>query len=163
MTLVKRFVVCLCLLMLGSGLQGQYRIDDGTELLALQKVPMEKIYVHLSSNLLFSGEYLYYKLYCMDARSGRLNPASSLGYLRLVNEEGATIFQHKLKLEDGMARGDFFVTTDIPSGNYKLIGFTRWMQNGVLRQLFRKDIAILNPYQSDQSVFLGQDPDILTK
>ena len=154
---VKRLFVLLFLLMLGSGLQGQYRIDDGTELLALQKVPMEKIYVHLSSNLLFSGEYLYYKLYCMDARSGRLNPASSLAYLRLVNEKGDTIFTHKLKLEGGMAVGDFFVTTDIPSGNYKLIAYTRWMQNGGLRQLFRQDIAILNPYQSDQTVFLKQE------
>ena len=156
---MKRITTIIALMILGSQLTAQYRIDDGSELLTLQKVPMEKMYVHLSSTLLFSGEYLYYKAYCMDARTGRLNPASSVAYVSLINASGDEIFNHKLNLNQGMAQGDFFVNTDIPSGTYKLMGYTRWMQNGGLEQLFTQDIAILNPYRSDQSVLLGSGSD----
>lgn len=151
---MKRIVFLIVLLTLSFRLTGQYRIDDGSELLTLQKVPMEKIYVHLSSTLLFSGEYLYYKLYAMDARTGRLNPTSRVAYVSLVDSSGNEVLRQKLRLLRGMAQGDFFVNTDLPSGNYTFIAYTRWMQNGGLDQIFKQDLAILNPYRSDQSVFL---------
>ncbi|MBC29450.1 MAG: hypothetical protein CMH48_01255 [Muricauda sp.] len=135
----------------------QYKISDGTELLNLQKVPMEKMYVHASSPLLFSGEYLYYKLYCINAQTNKLSSISRMAYVSLVNDKGEPVFEHKIRLEKGMGQSDHFINTDVPSGNYKLVAYTQWMKNGGLAQVFKDDIAIVNPYLADQSAILRQN------
>ncbi|MDG1572649.1 Ig-like domain-containing protein [Robiginitalea sp. M366] len=128
-------------------LKAQYRISDGSELLDLQQLPMEKMYVHLSQSLLFTGEYLYYKAYVLNAQTNKLSRISTLAYVRLVDAAGQTVFEHKLRLEGGMGQGDYFLNTDIPSGVYKLLGYTQWMENAGLEQLFQADVAIINPYR----------------
>ncbi|MEX0275296.1 MAG: hypothetical protein AB3N16_13055 [Flavobacteriaceae bacterium] len=146
------------LMLMAMGLQlatAQYKITDGTELLPLKKVPLEKMYVHLSSNLLFSGEYMYYKLYVINAQTHKASAISSVGYIDLVNAQGQIIFNHKVRLEKGVAQGDFFLNTDVPSGHYKLVAYTQWMKNGGLAQVFQEDVLIINPYLADQSSILA--------
>lgn len=135
----------------------QYKIADGTELLSLQKVPMEKIYMHASSPLLFSGEYLYYKLYCINAQTNKFSNISRMAYVSLLNERGEPVFEHKIRLDKGLGQGDHFINTDVPSGNYKLVAYTQWMKNGALEQVFKDDVAIVNPYLVDQAAILKQD------
>ena len=132
----------------------QYVVKDGSELLNLQKLPQEKIYVHHTASLVFSGEYIYYKVYCQNAQNNRLSSISSIAYVSLINESQNVIFEHKVKLENGMAIGDFFVNTSLPSGNYKLIAYTQWMKNSGLDQLFKGDVVIINPYLVNQTGLL---------
>jgi hypothetical protein len=47
----------------------------------------------------------------------------------------------------------------MPSGNYKLIAYTQWMKNAGHEQLFKDDIAIINPYRSDQEAILAIEVD----
>jgi len=129
----------------------QYVVKDGGELLKLRKVPQEKIYLHHSAPIVFSGEYLYYKIYCQNAQTNRLGRISTVAYVALVNNAGNEVFQHKIKLDKGMGSGDFFVDTTVPSGNYKLVAYTQWMKNNGLNQLFQDDVTIVNPYLADQS------------
>jgi hypothetical protein len=150
------FLFCLFL----GCLNAQYVIKDGAELLNLQKVPQEKIFLHHSGSLVFTGEYLYYKLYCQNAQTNRLSNISAVGYVSLINENGLPVFEHKIKLEGGMGSGDYFVNTNIPSGNYKLVAFTQWMKNSGIQQLFQDDVLIINPYLADQSAILKKDNDI---
>jgi len=109
---------------------------------------LEKMYVHHGTSLLFPGEYLVYSVYCINAYTYNLSDISKIGYVELVSEAGELIFSHKLRLDEGRAQGDFFIPVEIPSGNYKLLGYTQWMKNGGIDQYFQDDIAILNPYQS---------------
>ena len=73
----------------------------------------------------------------------------------MVGENGLVIFKHKLRLEDGYGHGDFFIPVSVSSGNYKLIGCTRWMLNWGEEVFFQEDISILNPYTNAQKPFLG--------
>lgn len=150
---MKKNIVLLAILAVLT-VQGQYKIEDGSALLDLQKVPLEKMYVHVSSPFVFSGEYLYYKVYCINAQTNRLSTISSMAYVALIDSKGQKVFEHKLRLERGMGQGDVFVNTDLRSGNYKLVGYTQWMKNGGLDQIFKVDIAIVNPYLADQSAIL---------
>ena len=139
------------LLFAGCGLvRSQYKIADGNDLLTLQQVPMEKAYLHLSTATLFSGEYLYYKFYNLNAATGRLSRISRVAYVSLVNPSGKEVFTQKLRLNRGMAYGDFFANTELLTGDYTLVGYTRWMQNGGLEQAFRQRIRIINPYNTAQ-------------
>ncbi len=123
----------------------------------LDKVPEEIVNIHVNTKLVFAGEYLYYKFYCMLAESMALSTLSKVGYVDLINEQKKVVFQHKLMLINGTAYSEFFMPADLPSGNYKLIGYTNWMRNFGASSFFKKDITILNPYSGNQNVFLEEN------
>lgn len=132
----------------------QYVIKTPTELESLKKLPQEKVYLDHTGPVVFAGEYLYYALYCFNAQSNKLTNISRLGYVALVNDKKEYLFEHKLKMDGGLGQGDFFISTDIPSGTYKLLGYTQWMKNNGVAQVFKDDIVIINPYLADQSNLL---------
>ncbi|WP_298546273.1 hypothetical protein [uncultured Aquimarina sp.] len=119
-------------------------------------VPQEKVFVHYNSSLLFSGEYFYYRVYCFNAKTDALSTISKVAYLMLLDEDQKAVFKHKIELDKGLGQGDFFVPVSIPSGNYKLVGYTQWMLNETSR-FFQADISILNPYQGNQNKILSAD------
>ncbi len=132
----------------------QYVIKTPTELESLKKLPQEKVYLDHTGPVVFAGEYLYYALYCFNAQSNKLTNISRLGYVALVNDKKEYLFEHKLKMDGGLGQGDFFISADIPSGTYKLLGYTQWMKNNGITQVFKDDIVIINPYLADQSKLL---------
>ncbi len=136
---------------------GQVVIEDLQQLKDLQKVPLEKMYLHHDTSLLFPGEYLDYSVYCLNAYSYHLSDISKIAYVELVSETGQIIFSQKIRLDKGRGQGDYFVPVELPSGNYKLVGYTQWMKNGGLDQLFQDDVVVINPYQSDQSALRKPD------
>ncbi|MDT0621703.1 hypothetical protein [Croceitalea vernalis] len=157
---MKKLIVFVGLLIgLGFSLKAQYVIKDGSELLNLQKLPQEKAYIDHTGPLHFSGEYLYYAFYCFNAQSNKLTNISKVAYVALVDENQNYIFEHKIKLTKGLGQGDFFISTDIPSGKYKLLGYTQWMKNSGLSQVFKDDIIIVNPYMVDQSSIIASTTD----
>ncbi|WP_282112540.1 hypothetical protein [Maribacter stanieri] len=150
----NRQILTIFLIIITSLSHAQYVIKDGSDLLNLKKVPQEKSYVDHNGPLVFSGEYLVYSLHCFNAQTNNPTNVSKIGYVALVNESKEFIFEHKVKLEKGHGYGDFFVSTEIPSGRYKLLGYTQWMKNSGLSQVFKDDIVIINPYLADQSTLL---------
>ncbi len=114
-------------------------------------MPGERIYLHQNTTLLMSGEYLYYKLYCLNTETGALSDLSKVAYVELVDKNGNAVFSHKVRLENGSGAGDFFVPTSVPSGNYKLVGFTQWMRNGEVDNFYQNDVVVINPFQNNQS------------
>ena len=119
-------------------------------------VPQEKIFIHYNSSLLFPGEYLYYKLYNLDLEHDNLSDISKVAYVELIDYTGTSIFKQKLNLNQGMGQGDFFIPTTVPSGNYKIVGYTKWMRNGGPENYFKGNITILNPYRNDQEALLNR-------
>lgn len=117
-------------------------------------LPSEKVYVSTNSALLLTGEYLFYKVYCLDDKTKQPSETSKIAYVELIGENQDVIFSQKIRLEKSEGQGDFFVPTAVPSGNYKLIAYTRWMRNGSMDLFFQDDISIINPYQSNQDAIL---------
>ncbi|MEM6895576.1 MAG: hypothetical protein AAF554_17895 [Bacteroidota bacterium] len=127
------------------------------------EVPMEKVYLHTSTALLFPGDYLYYKAYVREAKSKKLSNLSKVAYVVLVDSEGTVHFEHKLFLKDGMGYGDYFVRENLESGMYKLLAYTNWMKNVGEPAFFQTDIAIINPYTNNQSKVLGETSQTMVK
>jgi len=127
-----------------NGLKNKGYID------AYNFTPKENIYVHYNSSLLFAGEYLYYKVYNINTTLNQLSNLSKVVYVELIDKDMQQVFKHKISLVTGLGQGDYFISTSIPSGNYKLIAYTQWMKNGGKNYFYKDDINILNPYQSNQ-------------
>jgi len=108
--------------------------------------PQEKIFIHYNSSFLVSGERLYYKIYCLDAKTNHLSNFSKIAYLELIGVNNQFVFKHKIRLKSGIGDGDFFMPTSVPSGNYKLIAYTQWMRNNSDNTFFKGDITVINPF-----------------
>ncbi|MBZ9632442.1 hypothetical protein LB465_16795 [Salegentibacter sp. LM13S] len=120
------------------------------------EVPKEQVYLHLNSSLLFSGEKLLYKFYCLDSETNKLSDLSKIGWVILVNSDKEQVFKHKLNLEQGQSYSDFFIPSNLPSGAYKILGYTSWMLNAE-ENYFKQDIHILNPYQKENEGLILKD------
>lgn len=114
------------------------------------QIPKEKVFMHYSTSIIFPGEYLYYSFYCLYDKKYTASQLSKIGYVELVSEDREIIMRQKLTLKNGISQGDYFIPTDVPSGNYKLVAYTQWMRNVGLESFFKADITILNPYQGNQ-------------
>lgn len=117
-------------------------------------IPQEKIYVHHNTTFLLTGEYFYYKVYCLNDKTKKLTDFSKIAYVELVGSDKQSVFKHKIKLVNGIGQGDFFIPTTVPSGKYKVIAYTQWMRNSEIANFYQNDISIINPFQSDQKAIL---------
>lgn len=140
------FLILLVLACFGYNCYGQ-EIKNSGLINAASFIPEESIFVHSNASLLFSGEYLYYKISCLDNSNSSLSGLSKIAYIELISEKKERIFRHKIKLENGLGQGEFFIPTAITTGAYKLISYTQWMKNGGENYYFQEDIHIVNPYK----------------
>ncbi|MEM1258147.1 MAG: hypothetical protein AAGH81_06440 [Bacteroidota bacterium] len=152
--MARRTMVCFALLFQALNGHSQYVIKSVEDLKSLKQLPQEKVFVNHTGPIIFTGEYLYYSFQCFNAQNSRPSSVSRVGYVALVNEKKEYVLEQKIKLDQGLGQGDFFVSTDVGSGNYKLLGYTQWMKNNGLAQVFKDDLVIINPYSVDQSSFL---------
>lgn len=132
---------------------GQRVITDVDKMEILKTIPEESIFIHKNASTLFSGEKLYYKIYCLNTENNLLSAVSKIGYVELVGPDKRSIFKHKIKLVDGLGQGDFFIPADILTAKYKLVGYTSWMKNNQENQYFISDIDIVNLYNSNSNFF----------
>jgi len=124
---------------------------------AYREMPGELVYVHQNTGLLFSGETLYYKLYCLGRSTGKPSSISKIAYVAIVNREREVVFRQKLRLQDGTGQGDFLLPADIPTGSYKLLAYTQWMKNGNGAPVFSSDLMLINPYQEVPQDYLPEN------
>ena len=109
-----------------------------------KSIPQEKIYTHVNSNFLLSGETLLYKIYCLNKLTNIKSKLSKLAYVELINKDKISIIKQKIFLSNGAGNGEIFIKPEYITGNYKLIVYTKWMQNQDL--YFETDLAIINPF-----------------
>lgn len=143
----NQIVLIIAIILVPLSIIGQHQIKDLNGLNAFEQIPKETTFIHYNDRLLVAGEYLYYKMYCLNTLNLTPSAISKIGYVELVGANKEPVFRHKLKLINGVGQGDFFVPTDIKTGNYKLIGYTKWMGNTKREHYFISDITIVNPFQ----------------
>ncbi|WP_400081043.1 hypothetical protein [Winogradskyella sp. R77965] len=124
--------------------------------------PMESIYIDINGGLLFSGEYLYYSLFCFDSTTKNMSQLSKIAYVELIASNGDRIFKHKIKLDSGRGYADFFLPVTLNTGHYKLVAYTNWMKNVDFNNFGIANLTIINPYRSiveaDNTVSLNDLP-----
>ena len=147
MNMLKKILV-LVLLSSSCLMQSQIKKSPLTETFNMS-IPQEKTYIQTNTNLLLAGEYLYYKVYCLEEKTGTYSKISKLAYVELVGSNNNVVFKHKLKLENSNAQGDFFIPSTILTGNYKLIVYTNWSKNKAYNSFYEHDIYILNPFTTE--------------
>lgn len=138
----------ICFLLLQATCYGQINSS-------LNNIPQEKIFLHINTTFLITGNTLNYKVYCINSQTKKLSNLSKVAYVELISETGELITKHKLRLKHGESYGDFYISASISSGNYKIIAYTKWMRNKGL--FYEHDLFIVNPFSNNQSKIINKN------
>lgn len=109
-----------------------------------QQVLQEKIFVHTDKAFYFSGEILWFKIYCVDATFHKPIDVSKVAYIELLDNENKPLLQAKIELKNGSGNGSFYLPLSVNSGNYKMRAYTNWMKNFPAEYFFDKNVSIVN-------------------
>ena len=106
---------------------------------------IEKVYLHTDRNYYYSGEDIWFKAYLIDASNNILTNHSNNLHIDLISPKAKIIDSHIIRIENGLGNGDFSLSKDLPSGQYKLRAYTNYMRNFDDQIFLNKVILIINP------------------
>ena len=105
--------------------------------------PQEKAYLHLDKPYYTAGETIWLKAYLIEAATNLPDTASIPLNVELIdNQLGRVVTKKILKLEGGMAAGEFELSDSLHSGYYRLRAYTNWMRNFDESLMFSKDFKV---------------------
>ncbi len=106
----------------------------------------EKLFIHTDRTHYLAGEYIRFKLYCMDASLHKPLSISKIAYIELINKEKVPSLQSKILIENGFGYSSLLVPSNLISGNYYLRAYTHRMINFDPEFYFEQPITIINPF-----------------
>lgn len=115
----------------------------------------ERVYLQTDKSLYLSGELIWTKILVTDI-NGRLSGISKVGYVELL--DGATaVAQARLSLNGGVGDGYLQLPATLPSGNYRLVGYTRYMRNEGEKIFFEKNLSVVNTFIAPENPISDKD------
>jgi hypothetical protein len=141
---IKLVIVALFFCFLSNSSKAQENIS-------LNSIPRETVYLSTNSNMFLVGEVLYYNFFNLSYNSNLLSDISKIGYVELVGENEEILFKHKVKLDKGIGYGDYFLPSTVKTGQYKLVGYTKWIDNSKSNSAYINNIYIINPYAQNHN------------
>lgn len=106
----------------------------------------EEVFLKVNTSTLLSGETILYSAFVNSKTTGKPSPLSKILYVELLNSEGKVAHQSKLKVEEGRASGDIFISSTLSTGVYRLVAYTKWMRN--FESFFEVQLTIINPFET---------------
>lgn len=134
---MKNVVVILIIIIVG----GNLALSSNLQIVENKKTCNDQVLLFIDRNLYIVGESLYFGSYIYN--SSEVN--SRVLYVELISHNGVQIQASKFKIENGKAIGSITISKDIPSGNYFLKAYTRWMRNFNPAEYSYTPIIVINP------------------
>lgn len=116
----------------------------------------ETFYIQTNDNTYITGETLFYDLMINNTTD---TLSSKIVYIELINQKQQVIKQQKAT-KNNHIKGDIFLKTDLETGIYKLIAYSKksLLQNNT--NFCEIEVSIINPYQSNDSFFVETNDSI---
>lgn len=122
--------------------------------------PQEKLYIHTDRSVYVAGDTAWMKAYVVDAMTHQPVYRSRYVYVELINPFNRVETRIKLRQDSlGMIHGNIALQDTLPSGNYTLRAYTRFMENEGKDYFFRKQIRILSPLEKSLQLQASRDED----
>jgi TonB-dependent SusC/RagA subfamily outer membrane receptor len=105
--------------------------------------PIEKAYLHFDKPYYAAGDTIYFKAYVTNALYSS-SILSSLLNVELIGPDNKIIKSTRLKLNDGMAAGDFDLADSLNKGYYRVRAYTNRMRNAGEEYFFDQYLSVIN-------------------
>ena len=96
-----------------------------------------------------AGEFVWISANAFKSGSSTPSDISKIIYIEILDNENVSVKQLKLQTKDGSASTQFKLPETLPTGNYIIRGYTKWMRNYNPALFFTKNIAVVNPFSSN--------------
>ena len=116
------------------------------------KIPREIAYVHINKSTFILGESMAFSAYVLDKNSKQLSTITTNLYCVLKDKNDKVVKSKLLKVEHGIASGDFAIDSLFSSGDYNFKAYTNWMRNFNELNHYEQTIKIIDP-NTQESVF----------
>jgi len=110
----------------------------------LTEYSIEKTYLHLDKPYYAAGDTIYFKAYVTLGPKHEPSALSSILNVELINPGNKISESIKLKLKDGLTRGDFALPDTLKQGTYRIRAYTNWMRNAGEDYFFDRSLSIVN-------------------
>lgn len=105
------------------------------------KIPQEKVYVHMDNTSYFLGDTIWFAAYTRQTNNDHPSTMSGVLYVELLNQDGYLVERKLVRMRNGRGHGNFVIPTDQWGGFYELRAYTRWQLNWGRYQHRHADIA----------------------
>ncbi len=96
-----------------------------------------------------AGEFVWLSANCTKSGTATPSGISKVIYIELLDNKNVAAKQLKLHAVNGTASTEFELPETLPTGNYIIRGYTKWMRNYNPALYFTKNIAVINPFSSN--------------
>lgn len=110
-----------------------------------ERMPREKVAVHLDNTGYYRGDKIWFQCYVVDGISNAPTQLSHTLYVELLNPRGKIVGRQILKIENGRCHGAFNLT-HLPfySGFYEIRAYTKYMLNFGDAAVFSRVIPVFD-------------------
>ena len=110
----------------------------------LEKVPQEKLYLHLDKPFYGAGEKIWFKGYLVNAVTHQDNTQSNFIITELVNRSDSIIERRKIRRDSLGFHNALSLPPTLPAGDYYLRGYSNWMLNQEAEFFYSHNLKIGN-------------------
>ena len=107
------------------------RLDSLSQRLRLfgERIPQEKVYVHLDNTSYFLGDTIWFAAYTRRTNNDHPSRISRVLYAELWNHDGYLVERKLIEMKHGRGSGFFELPDTLYGGFYELRAYTRWQLN----------------------------------
>ncbi len=102
----------------------------------------EKLYLHIDREIYSPGDDVWFKAYLVSGINNQPIPGFKNVYVELIAEDGRVIDQRLMLSIYGVSNNDFHLPDTLPTGQYTIRAYTRYLQNFGEESLFHQKIAV---------------------
>ena len=110
----------------------------------MERIPKEKLYLHLDKPFYGAGEKIWFKGYLVNAITHQDNAQSNFIITELINRSDSIVERKKIRRDSLGFHNAFTLPATLPAGDYYLRGHSNWMLNEDPDFFFSRNIKIGN-------------------
>lgn len=103
----------------------------------------EKVFVHYDKPYYTSGEYIWFKVYLVNAKSNQPNAISKIVHVDLIDQSNKIILTRAIKINAGGGAGEFPLPLHLKTGWYSIRAYSNVMRNFSQDFFFHSRIKII--------------------
>ena len=110
----------------------------------LEKIPHEKVYLHLDKPFYGAGEKIWFKGYLINAITHQDDSQSNFIITELINRSDSIVERKKIRRDSLGFHNAFTLPPTLPAGDYYLRGYSNWMLNEGPEFFYSRNLKIGN-------------------
>lgn len=106
--------------------------------------PYEKVYLHLDKEYYAAGDDIWFRAYLVEGMNHLPSPISRILYVEFLDPTDEVLSQLRLRVDEGVAVGDFHLSDSLIAGTYRIRAYTNWMINQGPDYFFERELPVSN-------------------